>query len=209
MASSDPKEVDRYCFRIAPFSMAEAGARNQVLSAMADARGSCRIRTNGKKHAKKRGKMSSPAPWRVLRSLFSCKDHNDVRGERKCCSSNNKRIGCSEACNTSSRSLMAPGECISTSFSSYSSASIVASATSSSFSSLGGSFRGVHLRRLSGCYQCHVTADPANAPSRDPSMRATLSSCPDCGEIFVRPESLELHQANRHAGESTYRLACI
>ncbi|CAA6668371.1 unnamed protein product [Spirodela intermedia] len=50
-----------------------------------------------------------------------------------------------------------------------------------------GSFRVLHLRRLSGCYECHTAATP------------TISPCPDCGEMFLKPESLELHQAARHA----------
>uniref|UniRef100_A0A0D9WBI3 C2H2-type domain-containing protein n=1 Tax=Leersia perrieri TaxID=77586 RepID=A0A0D9WBI3_9ORYZ len=70
----------------------------------------------------------------------------------------------------------------------------------SSSSSSGGSFRGMQqlsLRRLSGCYECHMVVDPISGSS---SMRgATICSCPDCGEIFVRPESLHLHQAVRHA----------
>ncbi|KAJ8492101.1 hypothetical protein OPV22_013822 [Ensete ventricosum] len=139
---------------------------------------------------------------------------SDVRGRKN----GKKRDSTSEAsqeattaaavnpCNTSSRSLRSPckdasGD-ISTSFASYSSASIVASATtssSSSSSSVGGSFPGMHLRRLSGCYECHVMVDPINGPSRDPSMRVSICTCPHCGEIFVRPESLELHQAVRHA----------
>ncbi|PUZ49637.1 hypothetical protein GQ55_7G342400 [Panicum hallii var. hallii] len=67
----------------------------------------------------------------------------------------------------------------------------------SSSSSSGGSFRaGMQLRRLSGCYECHMVVDPVSGSS---SMRATVCHCPDCGEIFVRQESLQLHQSVRHA----------
>ncbi|KAL6651667.1 hypothetical protein ACP70R_010592 [Stipagrostis hirtigluma subsp. patula] len=74
------------------------------------------------------------------------------------------------------------------------------SSLSSSSSSTGGgsSFR---LRRLSGCYECHMVVDPISGVFRDSSssMRATICPCPDCGEIFVRQETLHLHQSTRHA----------
>jgi hypothetical protein len=72
--------------------------------------------------------------------------------------------------------------------------------SSSSSTVAAGSFRaGVQLRRLSGCYECHhMVVDPILSSS---SMRAaTICPCPDCGEIFVRQESLQLHQSMRHAG---------
>lgn len=168
--------------------------------------------------------------WIVLRSLLSCKGKNDVRGKKKSKKNGfsgsfgrmrenssivrpematpevGKKLSAVSTCNTSSRSLRSPckdigGGDISTSFASYSSASINASAISSSSSSLGGSFRGMHLRRFSGCYECHVTVDPINGPSGDPSMRAITCTSPGCGEIFLRPQSLELHRTIRHAGK--------
>lgn len=57
------------------------------------------------------------------------------------------------------------------------------------------SSRGMQLRKLSGCYECHMIVDP----SRYPIPRTTICSCPDCGEVFPKIESLELHQAVRHA----------
>lgn len=71
---------------------------------------------------------------------------------------------------------------------------------SSNSSSAGGSFRGVPFRRFSGCYECRMVVDPVLGFTRDPSLRATICSCPDCGEIFMKAENLELHQAVRHAG---------
>ncbi|KAM0885346.1 hypothetical protein ACQ4PT_030424 [Festuca glaucescens] len=68
------------------------------------------------------------------------------------------------------------------------------STTSSSSSTTGGSsFR---LRRLSGCYECHMVVDPVSGSG---SMRAAIFPCPDCGDVFVRAESLHLHQYTRHA----------
>ncbi|MQM17008.1 hypothetical protein Taro_049973, partial [Colocasia esculenta] len=93
------------------------------------------------------------------------------------------------------------GAAVSSSSSSLSSSSSTINASSfscSSSSSLGGSFRGLHLRRLSGCYECQAVADPIAGLTRDPTLR-TISPCPDCGEIFLKPENLELHQAVKHA----------
>uniref|UniRef100_A0A453DK71 C2H2-type domain-containing protein n=1 Tax=Aegilops tauschii subsp. strangulata TaxID=200361 RepID=A0A453DK71_AEGTS len=71
------------------------------------------------------------------------------------------------------------------------------STASSSSSTAGGGGSSFRLRRLSGCYECHMVVDPAGGGS---SMRAAIFPCPDCGDVFVRAESLHLHQATRHAG---------
>ncbi|XP_039026844.1 uncharacterized protein LOC120160505 [Hibiscus syriacus] len=57
------------------------------------------------------------------------------------------------------------------------------------------SSRAMQLRKLSGCYECHTIVDP----SRFPSSRTTICACSQCGEVFPKIESLELHQAVRHA----------
>ncbi|RZC54232.1 hypothetical protein C5167_013092 [Papaver somniferum] len=89
---------------------------------------------------------------------------------------------------------------VSTTASSSSSASSAAAGTSSTTrSSGGGSFRGMQFRRLSGCYECRMVVDPSHLVSRDPSLRNTLSTCPVCGEVFMKTEDLELHQSVRHA----------
>ncbi|PON80834.1 Zinc finger, C2H [Trema orientale] len=69
----------------------------------------------------------------------------------------------------------------------------------SSNSSVGGSFRGMPFRRFSGCYECRMVVDPVLGFTRDPSLRGSICSCPECGEIFMKAENLELHQAVRHA----------
>ncbi|KAI5009383.1 hypothetical protein ZWY2020_011520 [Hordeum vulgare] len=70
------------------------------------------------------------------------------------------------------------------------------STASSSSSTAGGGGSSFRLRRLSGCYECHMVVDPAGGGS---SMRAAIFPCPDCGDVFVRAESLHLHQSTRHA----------
>ncbi|KAK7280741.1 hypothetical protein RJT34_25808 [Clitoria ternatea] len=57
------------------------------------------------------------------------------------------------------------------------------------------SSRGMQFRKLSGCYECHMIIDP----SRLPIPRSSVCACPQCGEVFPKMESLELHQAVRHA----------
>lgn len=75
-------------------------------------------------------------------------------------------------------------------------------ATSTLRSSAGGtthhsvSSRGMPLRKLSGCYECHMIVDPSRYPI---IPRSTVSTCSECGEIFPKIESLEHHQAVRHA----------
>ncbi|KAK3231785.1 hypothetical protein Dsin_003666 [Dipteronia sinensis] len=59
------------------------------------------------------------------------------------------------------------------------------------------SSRGMHFRKLSGCYECHTIIDPSRLPSA--RSRTTISVCSQCGEVFPKLESLELHQAVRHA----------
>ncbi|KAK1362309.1 C2H2-type domain-containing protein [Heracleum sosnowskyi] len=60
------------------------------------------------------------------------------------------------------------------------------------------SSRGMQFRKLSGCYECHV-AHMIVDPSRYPTPRSTICACPECGEVFPKIESLEHHQAVRHA----------
>ncbi|KAK4434614.1 hypothetical protein Salat_0624200 [Sesamum alatum] len=55
--------------------------------------------------------------------------------------------------------------------------------------------RGMQLRKLSGCYECHAIVDP----TRYPLGRTSICACPECGEVFPKIESLEHHQAIRHA----------
>ncbi|KAG6526170.1 uncharacterized protein LOC122047416 [Zingiber officinale] len=164
--------------------------------------------------------------WGLLRKIFSCKvpyeEGKQIKKSKKMgsslsvCSMRHSPSVVSpetdsvvEVCHGSSRyHLRSPSKhmtaaAVPTSFisssssSSHSSASITASAVSSS--SLGGSSRGMHLRKLSGCYECHVMVDPISGPYKVPSSRTNFCPCPDCDEVFLRAESLELHQAVRHA----------
>ncbi|XP_062164409.1 uncharacterized protein LOC133871071 [Alnus glutinosa] len=57
------------------------------------------------------------------------------------------------------------------------------------------SSKAMQFRKLSGCYECRMIVDP----SRYPTPRTTICACSQCGEVFPKIETLELHQAVRHA----------
>lgn len=126
----------------------------------------------------------------TARPETGCPDVHKKRVSLGACSSSNN--------DASSRSMKAPSQepngAVSASSSSLS--------ASSSSSVSGTSFRGMPFRRLSGCYECRMVVDPVLGFTRDPSLRGSFCSCPDCGEIFMKAESLELHQAVKHAGIS-------
>lgn len=126
----------------------------------------------------------------ISTSFCSLRDHKRVmqRPEFSSPEAHKKWVSVG-ACNDPSRSMKAP----------FNENNGAISATSSASASIGGSFKGMHLRRLSGCYECRMVVDPRSGVARNPSLRATLCSCPDCGEIFTKSESLEHHQAIRHA----------
>ncbi|KAK8928398.1 hypothetical protein KSP39_PZI017439 [Platanthera zijinensis] len=155
-------------------------------------------------------------PGRALRSFFTCRYDRTSMGQGG--EKRGKRIGCSGSlCNLrengkivlsnsperskgkiwsgfggwSSRSMKAPLSEIN---------GVVFSSSSTSSSSSSSAFRGMHLGRFSGCYECHVAGVPINGGAvGDSSLRGSICSCPDCGEMFMKPESLERHQILRHA----------
>ncbi|RWV82449.1 hypothetical protein BHE74_00058495 [Ensete ventricosum] len=68
---------------------------------------------------------------------------------------------------------------------------------------------GIQLPKLSGCYECHAIGallliHNSDERRRYPRPRTTLSACSKCGEVFTKPDSLELHQAIRHAGTNMH-----
>ncbi|ONK71001.1 uncharacterized protein A4U43_C04F3700 [Asparagus officinalis] len=172
-----------------------------------------------KTHQKCHPEPENSPSRRALKSFFSCKYHRDAeeKKNKKC-----KKLRCngslchlkdtSSALNQKPRASLreingdnstdgvaVPKSKAYLSSNSSSTLATVASASSSVSSSVGGSFRVMHLRRLSGCYECHMVVDPINGFLRESSLRSTVCTCPDCGEIFVKAESLELHQSVRHA----------
>ncbi|CAH2035947.1 unnamed protein product [Thlaspi arvense] len=56
------------------------------------------------------------------------------------------------------------------------------------------SSKAMHFRKLSGCYECHMIVDPSRYP-----ISPRICACPQCGEVFPKLETLEIHQAVRHA----------
>ncbi|KAK4801713.1 hypothetical protein SAY86_022200 [Trapa natans] len=152
--------------------------------------------------------------WTLVRTLLGC-NHQPIEDATGKCKKM-KPAGTpgrlhkrrpSSSLSSSSRSLRAPNplnepKSASSSSSSFNSLSIHSSRSSSSYSGgSGGSFRGMTgLKRLSGCYECRMVVDPvAVGLSREPSLRSTICVCPECGEIFMKPEIMELHLSLRHA----------
>lgn len=67
----------------------------------------------------------------------------------------------------------------------------------SSSSAGAGSSHHSSLRGLSGCYECRaINVEPMSR--RYPRPRE-LCACPQCGEVFTKADTLEHHQAIRHA----------
>ncbi|XP_071729173.1 uncharacterized protein [Rutidosis leptorrhynchoides] len=84
---------------------------------------------------------------------------------------------------------------LSTSTTSSSSNSAPSSVKSYGQGSYTSSSRGMQFRKLSGCYECHAVVDS----SRHRIPRSTICLCSECGEVFPKMESLEHHQAVKHA----------
>nr|CAD1836830.1 unnamed protein product [Ananas comosus var. bracteatus] len=123
-----------------------------------------------------------------------------VKGPGTNCSNRYLKGPCDEAINNGGASTCSSFNSSSASASASASVTSASSSSlSSSFSSLGGSFRGVHMKKLSGCYECHLEADTFNCVSKDHAKITTICSCNECGEVFINPEDLEIHQANNHA----------
>ncbi|KAJ9542224.1 hypothetical protein OSB04_028730 [Centaurea solstitialis] len=79
--------------------------------------------------------------------------------------------------------------------SSSSSRALAGSVRSNGHGSYTSCSRGMQFRKLSGCYECHAIVDP----SRYTLPRSSICVCSQCGEVFPKMESLEHHQAVRHA----------
>ncbi|XP_068663613.1 uncharacterized protein [Aristolochia californica] len=153
-------------------------------------------RENQNKHNQKTEK---PPSWAVMRK-FGCsrsfcimRDNTRVmhRAENSSPEAHKKLTSVSVG-NDSKRSMKTPLNEINGLVSSSSS-------SSSSSASLGGSSRGMPLRRFSGCYECRMVVDPSHGFGRNQSLAASICICSQCGEVFNKSESLELHQTVRHA----------
>ena len=89
------------------------------------------------------------------------------------------------------------------------------------------SFRAMQFRKLSGCYECHMIVDPSKYTKLNSDNKLAVvyfccfiyfflnfrypisprvRACSQCGEVFPKLESLELHQAVRHAGNVYFSL---
>ncbi|XP_022858005.1 uncharacterized protein LOC111378941 isoform X1 [Olea europaea var. sylvestris] len=168
-----------------------------------------------KKHQK--NNQTSSSSWNQIKNLLSCKQIQDSKIHDP--SKNNTATFLSSSCSSICpfgdivhgntrvvhRADNSPGQETmllskkSSNWSSSSSRSISSSVRSSGGGGttyIAGSSRGMQFRKLSGCYECHSIVDP----NRYPLPRTTICACSECGDAFPKIESLEHHQAIRHAG---------
>ncbi|KAM0935218.1 putative transcription factor C2H2 family [Dioscorea sansibarensis] len=161
-----------------------------------------------KKKKKKKSQAKEISSWEQLKNILSCKStapgqqvHDPSKPTTKLMSSycgsslcairdvvhGNTRVVHRADTDHCSRCSSSPG-------SSRRHETVPLAAHSGSGSSSRG---GMQLRSLSGCYESHAVSVESGS-RRYPRPRA-LCACPDCGEVFTKLESLELHQATRHA----------
>ncbi|KAF3943582.1 hypothetical protein CMV_029879 [Castanea mollissima] len=173
-----------------------------------------------KKQQKSNKPQQPPSSWDQIKNLLTCKQ---IEGSKVHDPSKNGTVGtysklgssCSSICNfkdvvhgntrvvhradNSPESSTVGQETGLLSRKPVTSGSSTRSASGSSRSNGGATYtsssKGMQFRKLSGCYECHMIVDP----SRYPMPRSTMCACSQCGEVFPKIESLELHQAVRHA----------
>ncbi|XP_051123463.1 uncharacterized protein LOC127246251 [Andrographis paniculata] len=158
--------------------------------------------------AKRKKSKQQPSSWDQIKNLLSCKqiDGSKIHDPSKNHPPRHRhrhRPIYSSICTTFSSRVVHRADDISP----ESSSSVAAlqetclltkkSRHGSSSSSSSSSSR-MHLRKLSGCYECRQSfVDPA--ASRRYPLTTECAVCSQCGEVFPKIESLELHQALKHA----------
>ncbi|GMY28276.1 nucleic acid binding protein, putative [Fagus crenata] len=171
-----------------------------------------------KRSKRKQQKKKAPSSWDQIKNILTCKQ---IEGSRVHDPSKNSAVGysklgssCSSICNfrdvvhgntrvvhraDNSPESSSVGQETGLLSRKPGTGSSTRSVSGSSRSNGGGtcisSSRGMQFRKLSGCYECHMIVDPSSYPI----PRSTMSACSQCGEVFPKIESLELHQAVRHA----------
>ncbi|KAG9443001.1 hypothetical protein H6P81_018855 [Aristolochia fimbriata] len=159
-----------------------------------------------KKHKKGdvKKKQSPPSSWDQIKNLLSCKQVNGsvVHDPSMKNPLGYSKLGstCSSICTFKdvvhgSTRVMHRGENSPESSSLGQEAGLLSEGRHPGTGSSRRSSKGMQLRKLSGCYECHMIVDP----SRYPAVRATICACSECGEVFASAESLEIHQSVRHA----------
>ncbi|PUZ46108.1 hypothetical protein GQ55_7G021300 [Panicum hallii var. hallii] len=166
-----------------------------------------------KKAAATSSSSSSSSSWEQVKSLLSCRSATAAaRVHDPAAPSALARLRGSGA-GACGASLCAMRDVVDASSSAASSAAASASASAdrdtaplnrrrahragSSSSSAAGAGHHSSLRGLSGCYECRaINVEPMSR--RYPRPRE-LCACPQCGEVFTKADSLEHHQAIRHA----------
>ncbi|XP_011083531.2 LOW QUALITY PROTEIN: uncharacterized protein LOC105166030 [Sesamum indicum] len=174
-----------------------------------------------KNKKKQRAKHKQPSSWDQIKNLLTCKQIQDSKIHDPSRNPNNLYSSCTSICtfrdvvhgntrvvhradnspDTDATSLgqetrlLPKKTTTTTSLGSSSSRSINSASLRSSAGAASYTGRGMQLRKFSGCYECHAIVDP----TRYPLPRTTVCACSECGEVFPKIESLEHHQAVRHA----------
>ncbi|KAL3638789.1 hypothetical protein CASFOL_016696 [Castilleja foliolosa] len=150
---------------------------------------------------KKDQEMITISSQKIKKQVKTGKNQKTLEETNKKC----KKMKCSGSLCNNTKVMQKPDHHQIQSSSESSNRSNIKNDSSSSFtvqsasSSISGSFRNMHFRKLSGCYECRMVVDPVLGMIRDPSLRASICSCHYCGQIFMKAENLELHLAVRHA----------
>ncbi|XP_022876062.1 uncharacterized protein LOC111394460 isoform X2 [Olea europaea var. sylvestris] len=173
-----------------------------------------------KETSKRKKKQPNPSSWDQFKNILSCKQIPDSKihdpASKNLPTVSKLGSSCSSICsfrdvahgntrvvhradNSPEGSSLGQESKILTKKSSHgnrsSSSRSIYSATSVKTTCNIGSSRGMQLRKLSGCYECHAIVDP----SRYPLPRSTICACSECGEVFPKIDSLEHHQMVKHA----------
>ncbi|MED6132460.1 hypothetical protein PIB30_019256 [Stylosanthes scabra] len=166
-----------------------------------------------KQKPKQREKQSSSSSWEQIKNLISCKQVEGSRVHDPSSKTTMMGSSCSSICsfrdvvhgntrvvhrpdNSSPESSSLGQETgLLTRKPAISKSSRRSSSGKPNNNNGGSSSRGMQFRKLSGCYECHMIIDP----TRLPIPRSSVCACSQCGEVFPKMESLELHQALRHA----------
>uniref|UniRef100_A0ACD5UUZ5 Uncharacterized protein n=1 Tax=Avena sativa TaxID=4498 RepID=A0ACD5UUZ5_AVESA len=162
-----------------------------------------RLRHHSKKAAPAPAKPATSSSWEQLKSLLSCRSATAASRVHDPAALTRSGGGAWGTSLCSMRDVAVDGASSAASVDHRGTAPLNRSsrrahrAGASSSSSGGGGGHPSSLRGLSGCYECRaINVEPVSR--RYPRPRE-LCPCPQCGEVFTKADSLEQHQAIRHA----------
>ncbi|CAM0908230.1 unnamed protein product [Alopecurus aequalis] len=149
-------------------------------------------------HSKKAAAASSSSSWEQLKSLLSCRSATAAsRVHDPAALTRTGGAGAWSASLCSMRDVAVDGASSAASVDHRDTAPLNRSSRRHHRGAGGGGGHPSSLRGLSGCYECRaINVEPVSR--RYPRPRE-LCPCSQCGEVFTKADSLEQHQAIRHA----------